>query len=154
MSDDDGNESGIRRGRPFQKGKSGNPRGKPPGARHRVTLAAEALLDGQAEKLTQKAIENALEGDATALRLCLERILPVRRERPARLALPKLTSAADAPTAMAAIIDGVAAEEITLGEAAVAVKLVESFIHALETSQLEERLRRIEEWKDRHGDSA
>ena len=55
------------RGRPFQRG---NP-GKPKGARHRVTTAAEALLEGEAEAITRKAIELAKQGDGPALRLCL-----------------------------------------------------------------------------------
>ncbi len=61
------------RGRPFQKGSSGNPQGRPPGARNRTTLAAEALLDGEAEKLTRKAVTLALKGDVACLRLCLDR---------------------------------------------------------------------------------
>jgi hypothetical protein len=69
--------------------------GRPNGARHRVTLAAEALLDGEGEMLTRKAIELALAGDPTALRLCLDRILPPRRERPITFKLPALHSAAD-----------------------------------------------------------
>jgi len=65
------------RGRPFKKGRpSPNPNGRPPGARNRTTLAAEALLDGEAEALTRKAIERALDGDPTALRICIDRILP------------------------------------------------------------------------------
>jgi hypothetical protein len=67
------NTAGNQRGRPFKKGRSGNPAGKPKGARHRATVAAEALLDGEAEGLTRKAIEMALAGDGTALRLCLDR---------------------------------------------------------------------------------
>ena len=66
----------------FQPGQSGNPAGKPKGARNKTTLAVEALLDGEAEALTRKAIERALEGDSVALRLCLERI----PSRPARAA--------------------------------------------------------------------
>ncbi len=57
------------------KFRTGN-RGKPKGARHRATLAALELLDGEAEALTRKAVELALEGDTTALRLCLERMAP------------------------------------------------------------------------------
>ena len=44
------------RGRPFEPG---NP-GKPKGTRHRTTLAVEALLEGEAEQLTRKAIDLAL----------------------------------------------------------------------------------------------
>jgi hypothetical protein len=102
------NTAGKQRGRPFTKGRSGNPSGKPRGARHRATLAAEALLDGEAEALTRKAIELALAGDPIALRLCLDRILPPRRERPFRFVLPELRSAADAGSAMAAILAAVA----------------------------------------------
>src|SRR5262249_39105368 len=65
-------------GRPFQKGQSGNLAGRPPGSRNEATLAAEILLEGEAEALTRQAIELALEGDRTALKLCLERILPRR----------------------------------------------------------------------------
>jgi hypothetical protein len=59
-------------GRPFQKGQSGNLAGRPPGSRNRTTFVAEALLEGEAQALTRTAIELALEGDRTALRLCLE----------------------------------------------------------------------------------
>jgi len=141
--------SGNPRGRPFAKGESGNRAGKPKGARHRVTLATEALLDGEAEALTRKAVELALAGDSAALRLCLERILPIRRERPVRFQLPPSQSAADM---IAEIIKGVAAGEITPGEAAELVKLVEALVRALEANEFEQRLRKIEEWKDRGGD--
>ena len=56
----------------FQKGQSGNPRGRPAGSRNNATLACEALLEGQAEALTQKAVDMALAGDTVALKLCLE----------------------------------------------------------------------------------
>ena len=58
----------------FQPGKSGNPKGRPHGSRNKATLAVEALLDGQAEALTQVAIQSALEGDLLALRLCLQNL--------------------------------------------------------------------------------
>ena len=62
--------------------------GKPKGARHRSTLAAEALLDGEGEQLMRKAVDLALGGDTIALRLCLDRIIPPRRERLVRFKLP------------------------------------------------------------------
>ena len=75
-------------GRPFAPGTSGNPRGRPSGSRHKTTLAMEELLDGEAEKLTRKAIDLALAGDMVALRLCLDRTIPPRRDRPVLFALP------------------------------------------------------------------
>ena len=81
----------------------GNP-GKPQGARHKATQAALALLDGQAEALTQKAVETALAGDTAALRLCLERIAPPRKDAPVTFALPPMTTAADAAKGAAAML--------------------------------------------------
>jgi hypothetical protein len=114
------------------------------GARNAATLAAEALLDGQAEALTQKAIEAALGGDGAALRLCLDRIVPPRRER-VKFALPPLNGAEDAAAAMAAIMAAVAEGELTMGEAESAGRLVESFVRALEAGEHEQRLRALEE---------
>jgi hypothetical protein len=129
------NTAGKQRGRPFTKGRSGNPTGKPRGARHRATLAAEALLDGEAEALTRKAIELALAGDPIALRLCLDRILPPRRERTLKFVLPELRSTADAGSAMAAILAAVAAGHACLAEAGEFAKLVEGFIRAAEAGE-------------------
>jgi hypothetical protein len=61
------------RGRPFAKGHSGNPGGRPRGSINRSTRAAQLLLDGEATALSRKAVELALAGDPTALRLCLDR---------------------------------------------------------------------------------
>jgi hypothetical protein len=79
----------------FPKGRSGNPSGRPPGARNRATIAAEALLEGEDEVLTRKAIELALEGDTTALKLCLERIVPQRRSRAVASDLPPIERVED-----------------------------------------------------------
>ena len=78
----------------------GNP-GRPRGARHKATQAALALLDGEAEALTRRAVELALEGDTTALRLCLERIAPPRKDAPIQFDLPPMETAADAAKAAA-----------------------------------------------------
>jgi Family of unknown function (DUF5681) len=55
------------RGRPFERGKSGNPNGRPKGHRNKATMAIEELLDGEAERLARKVIDKALEGDASAV---------------------------------------------------------------------------------------
>src|SRR5215203_3199646 len=89
----------------FKQGQSGNPSGRPVGARNRATLAMESLLDGEAEAITSKAIELAKKGDGPALRLCMERIMPARRDRPTAIKLPKLERAADAVKANAALVE-------------------------------------------------
>lgn len=114
----------------FQKGQSGNPSGRPRGARNSATLAAEALLDGEAEALTRKAIEMALGGDAVALRLCLERICPPRKDRPAIFRLPPITSARDAADIMAAVANAVAAGDITPSDAAEIAKVIDGYVRA------------------------
>src|SRR5262249_41956935 len=72
------NSPGKVRRRPFEKGWSGNPTGRRVGCRNKTTIAAAALLAGEAEALTRKAVELALVGDPTALLLCIERVLPQR----------------------------------------------------------------------------
>src|SRR5271170_3942631 len=114
------------RGRPFQKGQSGNPKGKPKGLRNRATLAAEALLEGEAEGLARKAVELALAGDTTALRLCLERLVPPRRNRPISFELPRIENADDAGRASRDVLAAVADGRITLDEAGEVMGLIET----------------------------
>jgi hypothetical protein len=135
------NNAGNTRGRPFEPGNAG----RPLGARNRAIVAAEALLDGEAEALTRKAIEAALAGDTTALRLCIDRIIPPRRERLVEFAMPPLGKAEDAAAAMAAIIAAVAGGELSLGEAESVAKLVELFVRSLEAGEFDRRLRALEE---------
>ena len=122
---------------------SGNP-GRPSGARHKTTLAIQALLDGEGEALTRKAIDMALAGDTTALRLCLERIAPPRKDAPVSFDLPPMESAASASAAMGAILAGVASGDLTPGEGSAIAGLVEGYRKALETAELEVRIAALE----------
>jgi hypothetical protein len=133
------------RGKPFAKGQSGNPLGRPRGLRNKATLAAEALLDGEAEVLTRAAIERGKSGDMAALRLCLDRIVPPRKDRPVAFELPPLQKAEDAPKAMGAIAAAVACGDLTISEAAELCKIIEVYVRAIEAAELEKRLRAIEE---------
>jgi hypothetical protein len=101
----------------FKKGTSGNPSGRPKGALNRTTLACQELLDGEAEALTRKAVKMALQGDIMALRLCLERIVPPRKEQPINVKLPKIKKDADRPIFTAALLEAVANGELTVSEA-------------------------------------
>jgi len=124
--------------------KPGNP-GRPKGARHKTTMAVEALLQGQAEELTQAAIQRALEGDGVALRLCLERIAPARKEPTVRFTLPPIESAQDLPSAVAAIIAATSKGELSPGEAGGVVGLLDRYRQAIETNELAARIAALEE---------
>ena len=121
----------------------GNP-GRPPGARHKATQAALALLDGEAEALTRQAVTMALGGDATALRLCLERIAPPRKDAPVAFTLPPMQSARDAAQAAAAVLAAVAEGDLTPSEGAHIMGLVETYRRTLETTELEARVAALE----------
>jgi len=132
----------------FQKGQSGNPRGRPMGSRNNATLACEALLEGQAEALTQKAVDMALAGDPVALRICLERICPVRKDRAVRFPLPPINSARDAANIAAAIAEAVAAGHVTPSEAAEIAKVVDVYVRAYQTADLSDRVACVEQMTD------
>jgi hypothetical protein len=112
------------------------------------------MLDGQAEALTAKAVELALDGDGTALRLCLERILPARRDRPVNFQLPSIKSASDAAAAMASITEAVASGQLTPSEAALIGQLVDATVHALDASELTRRIEALEQRADESSDAA
>jgi Family of unknown function (DUF5681) len=141
------NTGGKQVGR-FQKGRSGNPSGRPKGSRNAATLACEALLDGQAEALTQKAITMALGGDVVALRICMDRLCPPRKDRPVTFALPPITSARDAADISAAVAVAVSKGDITPSEAAEVAKLVDTYVKAYRVAELDERVARMEQLSD------
>ena len=136
---------GRPRGRPFQKGESGNAAGRRAGCRNKATEAAALLLEGEAESLTRKAIELAMVGEPTAMRLCLERILPVCRDRSVKFALPPIESASDIAAAMKAVTSALADGAITPGEAATIAAVVDTFVRAIETSDFDRRLKELED---------
>ncbi len=118
--------------------------GRTPGSRHKVTLAVEALLEGQADALTQKAIDKALEGAGAALRLCLDRIAPPRKDAPVSFALPPIKSAEDTVTASASLLDAVAAGDVTPDEAARVMALLTAHKALVEAGDLEARITALE----------
>jgi Family of unknown function (DUF5681) len=120
----------------FRKGQSGNPAGRPRGSRHSATLAAEALLEGEAEKLTRKCIELALAGDTVALRLCIERICPPRKDRPVSFPLPSINTARDAADVMSSVMSAVAAGQITPNDAAEISKVIAVAVKAYEIAEV------------------
>ena len=137
-------QPGRGRGRPFTKGQSGNPAGRPRGCRDKGNRAAESYLDSHSEALLQRAVELALAGDASHMRLCVERIVAPRRERTVEFAMPPMRSAADLAGAMGAVAEAAARGLLTPGEAVAFARIAEAMAEAIDTTDFDRRLTAIE----------
>jgi hypothetical protein len=118
--------------------------GRPAGSRNRTTVAVLGLLEGQAEALSHKAVEMALAGDTVALRLCLDRIAPPRKDSPVQFPLPRMNSAHDAAEVAAAVLVAVSEGDLTPNEGAQVMGLVDSYRRTLEVTELEARVAALE----------
>lgn len=126
----------------------GNP-GRPVGTRHRITRAVEALLEGEAEALTRRAIDQALGGDVTALRLCLERLLPPMKSKTVHFDLPEIKTAQDGLQAIAATLRAVAAGDIAVDEGLAVAAMIETHRKQTEIVDIDDRLTKLENLKDK-----
>jgi hypothetical protein len=123
---------------------SGNPAGRVKGSFNRATILAQTLLGREAGKLARKAVEMALAGDATALRICLERLVPIIRAGSIRITLPPIRAASDIAVAMNVVVEAVAGGMISLDDGERLVGLLDRQRIVLETPDLELRLRELE----------
>ena len=101
-------------------------------------------MNGEAEALTRRAIEKAIEGDGLALRLCLERILPAPKDKPVAFAIPNIKSARDASEAASAVLAVVSEGGLTPIEAGRVMSLIDSLRRTLELTDIENRLASLE----------
>lgn len=129
--------------RRYKPGQSGNPAGKPKGAKNKATLAVMNLLEGETEALTRKAVELALGGDTTALKLCLERIAPATKPS-AQCVTIELPEKANLTDTARAIVEAAANGEVPPDIAAQLVAAVASVARVEELETLKERLEALE----------
>jgi hypothetical protein len=137
------NSAGKQRGKPFKPGQSGNPAGKPPGAKNRATVLAQALFDGEAESLTRKIIELAKAGDMQALKLCIDRLCPPMKAQsaPVQVEIPVTDNMSDiANSFIKAAAEGRLAPDV----AAQMVSAVGTLARVAEVDELKERLIALE----------
>jgi len=127
----------------FKPGQSGNPAGRPPGARNKRTIMIEKLLDESAEKLMQLGINRA-DDDRMVLRLFLQRILPRAKASPVAFELPPIATAADALAAMNKIRQGLADGELTTAQATEMAALVEFMSRVVADTDHEQLIQKLE----------
>lgn len=128
----------------FKKGQSGNPKGKPKGARHRASLMAEMLFESEIEEVCQCVIGQAKEGNMQAARIILDRLLPPKKDRPINLKLPMISNATDALEASKLICHAVCNGEITPLEGESLSKIVEIQAKNIDLFNFGNRLEAIE----------
>jgi hypothetical protein len=105
----------------------------------------EALFEGESEKLIRKAIGLALEGDTTALRLCLDRLVPVRKDRSINLDLPPVNNAQQVSEAMTRIVAAIGDGLITPNEGASMANILSVQNSVVSMSELERRVELLEQ---------
>jgi len=135
--------AGMQR-RGWQPGQSGNPAGKPKGARHAALVALDAIgADGAAEVM-RAVVAAAKAGDMRASEILLRRLWPERKGRPVAFPLPELRTAADMVTALGAVVQAVAHGDLSPEEGQAVAGMVELHRKAIETAEFECRLAALE----------
>jgi hypothetical protein len=128
----------------FQPGQSGNPAGRPPGSRNKRARVVHQALEERAREIIDKTIDTAVEGNTSALAMCLDRLAAKPKSDPVDFRLPALETTADAIGAMRAIAAAVSDGDITTGEAKELAGVVSDYVNALGMHEFEERIARLE----------
>ncbi len=127
----------------FETGNPGGP-GRPRGARSKINLLLDQLAADNAPEILNKVIEAAREGDRKAQDIMLKRLWSVPKDRPIEVDLPPIEQAADLVQAHAAVIDAMAAREITAEEASNVASVLEGQRRAFELLDQQERVDQLE----------
>jgi len=133
------------RGRPFERG---NP-GRPPGSKNKATQIVEQLAEGQAEQLAQKALQLALAGDVSCLRMMLDRLWPPRKGQPVNVVMPPINTSQDLFAAIASIWTAIREGRLTPDEASALSVVIDRSIQAIELHDITKRIASLEEARDK-----
>jgi hypothetical protein len=137
------------RGRPFVPGNKLG-RGRQRGSRNKATLALQEMLGQHAEALVKKCVVMAMQGDTTAMRLCIERLLAPRKQSPVKFKLPPITTIAELAQAQITMLETLSRGQLTPAEVETIGNLFENRRRMMETEDFAARLQALEQ-RDREG---
>lgn len=128
----------------FKKGESGNPKGKPKGARHKTTQLAYAMMEGGLEAILDQVVAKAKAGDMLACRMIIDKIIPTQKDRTIAIELPPIATIDEVGRAQSEILQAVVDGDITPNEGERIAAIVEGRRRAIETVELEARIAELE----------
>ncbi len=102
------------------------------------------MLEGESEELLRVAVNLAKKGNIHALRLCLERIVPPRKERCIHLELQPIVSPQDLPIQFQDITAAIAEGRITPGEGESISNILSSHAQTLQLVKMDKRVAELE----------
>ena len=129
---------------PFQPGQSGNPAGRPLGARNKRTILIESMFENEADAVVRRTIEQAKEGNVGAIRIIIDRLSPRPKDSSIAFKLPPLDTCEDSVAALSSIAAAVGTGELTPSEAQALSQVVERHLRAIESATFEKRLEQLE----------
>lgn len=130
-------------GRPFEPGNKAG-LGRPPGSRNKESIFQE-VLDRDGEKIIEVIKRRAMRSNPAAMKLCMERLLPVAKRSNAQFRLPPVDTAAGLAGAISAVTQAVAEGELSAQEGESVAKIIESQRRNIEAGEFDARIRALEE---------
>ena len=118
-------------------------KGRPPGSRNKRTALME-LMEEHGEAMVKKCQLLALNGDPTALRLCMERLVPPCRASNHQFRLPPMKTVAELMKALPVVAQEVARGRLSAQDGEVISRMIERQRQAIESEEFEKRLRALE----------
>ena len=131
-------------------------KGRPVGSRNSASISVENLFLDEAEQLTRRCIELALQDQPSlpALKLAIERICPVRKDSPINVDLPAITDISSASEFTSALLEKVTVGELTPSQAELLSRIAEKATRAQQLVEIEMKLEELTVQLQGQGDSA
>lgn len=123
----------------WKPGESGNPKGRVPGVER-----VRQLLDPHREELVAKAVQLALSGDSTALRLCMDRMAPPPRAETPPVVIPGLSETRDMSEKARLIVNATGEGIVSPDAAATLLGAIANAAKIIETEELAGRIAALE----------